>query len=291
MLPHDIALSLAHDVETVALPMIQYSEVLTDADLIEIVKSREESYQSAVASRPQVSHEVSDAIIETGNEKPVHTLVANLGAEITEAGYENVIQLFPESDPIKEAMAERPDLPLPLAERLVEVVSENLRFELISRHGTSAELVERLMQQGSEGATIALLSKYENIDDAEVLSGQLYRYNRLKPTLLLRAIYCGQLDFFEFGIARLAQIGIKEARTHIHSAKPYSFQRLYKRAQMPPQLFLAFTEALNHLAEEIAGLEDPDTTGSERRVVSPLIRRRGFDKKQFESALLMASSR
>jgi len=39
-LDHDIALSLANDVDTVALPMLQFSTVLADADLIEIVRRR-----------------------------------------------------------------------------------------------------------------------------------------------------------------------------------------------------------------------------------------------------------
>ena len=291
VLPHDIALTLAHDVETIALPMIQYSEVLTDTDLIEIVRGKDEAYQTAVARREQVSEAVSDAVIETGNEDPVLALVSNEGAEISDAGFDNVVRLFPASDPIKEALAERPDLPLPIVEKLVDQVSEHLSFELISRHATSADLIERLMQQGSEGATIALLSSYEEIAEAEILAGQLFRLNRLTPTLLLRSLYCGQLDFFEFGIARLAQVSVEEARTQIHSGKPYAFQRLYKRAQLPAQLFMAYGEALGHLTAEIAELDGDESEALTRRVVSPLIRRKGFDKQQFEAALLMAGAR
>ncbi|HLO75939.1 MAG TPA: hypothetical protein VK196_05730, partial [Magnetospirillum sp.] len=40
LVPHDVAISLARDVDAVALPMLQFSEVLTDEDLIEIVKSQ-----------------------------------------------------------------------------------------------------------------------------------------------------------------------------------------------------------------------------------------------------------
>ena len=36
-LPHDVALSLAQDVDQVALPILQFSDVLTDDDLIEII--------------------------------------------------------------------------------------------------------------------------------------------------------------------------------------------------------------------------------------------------------------
>src|SRR5579859_3487315 len=38
-LPHDIAVSLANDVESIALPILQFSKVLNDEDLIAIVRS------------------------------------------------------------------------------------------------------------------------------------------------------------------------------------------------------------------------------------------------------------
>src|SRR5579884_2480117 len=37
-LPHDVALTLANDVEVVAMPVLAYSPVLTDQDLVDVVK-------------------------------------------------------------------------------------------------------------------------------------------------------------------------------------------------------------------------------------------------------------
>jgi uncharacterized protein (DUF2336 family) len=47
-LSHDIAKKLASDVDTVALPIIQFSDVLTDDDLLEIVRNIE--YEKANGS-------------------------------------------------------------------------------------------------------------------------------------------------------------------------------------------------------------------------------------------------
>ncbi|MEE2971352.1 MAG: DUF2336 domain-containing protein, partial [Pseudomonadota bacterium] len=49
-LSHDIARTLAADVEAVSLPVLQFSEVLTDEDLIEFVRNHGQSKQMAVAS-------------------------------------------------------------------------------------------------------------------------------------------------------------------------------------------------------------------------------------------------
>ena len=81
--PHDVAMSLAKDVEDVSLPMLEFSEVLSDADLIEIVRSQEAIKAQAVARRAHVSTAVSDALVDTHNEDVVATLVANSGAKIS----------------------------------------------------------------------------------------------------------------------------------------------------------------------------------------------------------------
>ena len=39
-LPHDVTLALANDVESVALPVLKYSDVLTDDDLVEIISRK-----------------------------------------------------------------------------------------------------------------------------------------------------------------------------------------------------------------------------------------------------------
>ena len=51
--PHDIAVSLAKDVDSVSLPVLQFSEVLSDADLIEIVRSQDPAKPVAIAQRSQ----------------------------------------------------------------------------------------------------------------------------------------------------------------------------------------------------------------------------------------------
>ena len=58
-IPHDVAVSLAKDVEQVALPVLQFSDVLTDDDLIEIIASQSPEKQVAIAKRKNVSDNVS----------------------------------------------------------------------------------------------------------------------------------------------------------------------------------------------------------------------------------------
>ena len=234
VLPHDIAVRLANDVESVALPILEYSSVLTDEDLIDIVQCHGEDYQSAIARRQEVSETVSEAIVGSGNERPVVTLLQNERSRLSQATMENVVLLFPEQQEVTRALAERPDVPAPVLDKLTHLVAEELRFEMISRHSKSAELVNSLMKQGSEDSLLNVLQTYQTLEDAEAMAAELYRSNRLTPTLLLRALYSGQLDFFEFGLARLAQMKAEDARPLIHDPLGAGPQASLSQDELPP---------------------------------------------------------
>lgn len=68
--PHDVAMSLARDVDSVALPVLQFSEALSDEDLIEIVRSqaaidvaRETEYDGGDRDRERYSRRMIERIL------------------------------------------------------------------------------------------------------------------------------------------------------------------------------------------------------------------------------------
>src|SRR3546814_15651310 len=67
-LPHDLAVALARDVDSVSLPVLKYSEVLTDDDLIEIVRIENAAAQPVpIAPRRSVSTALADALLSPGH--------------------------------------------------------------------------------------------------------------------------------------------------------------------------------------------------------------------------------
>ena len=110
-MPRDLAVNLARDVATVAVPMLQSSTVLEDSDLIEIIHTQDPAKQMAIAGRDSVSHVVADALVET-NESVVATLIGNNGADISETSMQRVLDLYSGSDPIKSGLVHRAKLPV-----------------------------------------------------------------------------------------------------------------------------------------------------------------------------------
>jgi len=215
-LPHDVALILARDVDQVARPMLEFSQVLTDEDLIEIVRTQSAAKQEAIARRPAVSERVVDALVSTDHEPVVAALVANEGAELSEISLQRVLDRFPDSDAVKEPMTHRRALPITVAERLVSLVSDALKEYLVAHHELSDSLASDLVLQSRERATVGLLSEDSDARDVADLVSQLKANGRLTPTIVLRALCMGDIAFFEASMAILANIPVANTRLLVH---------------------------------------------------------------------------
>ena len=248
-LPHDVALALAQDVDSVALPMLKFSEVLTDRDLIEIVNRHNPNKQVAIAQRPKVSHKVSDALVDTGNEKAVAHLVDNEGAMITEDSLNRVMVEYAGSTSVADSLSRRANLPPAVSERLVAAIFESLHSYLASRHDLPSDVVSNLALQARERATVTLLDYGSSDAQLSHLIEQLYRNERLTPSLMLRALCVGDLDFFERSMARITDLPLNNVRVLIHDKGMLGLEPLYLRAGLPKGLYPAFRAAIQMVVE------------------------------------------
>ncbi|NNG05807.1 MAG: DUF2336 domain-containing protein [Inquilinus sp.] len=259
LLPPSIALRLAHDIESVALPILRYSEVLGDDALISVIRAGNESKQFAIAERATVSEEVSQSLVETGRKNVVCVLLANEGARIGEPALHRVLDDFDDDSGVPAMMVDRRTLPLAVSQRLVEIVSESLRQRLIERHQLPPAIADELSQHGRERAITQLIADEPRVAEVESMAGRLFASGKLTPSLLLRAICVGDLHFFEAGIARLAQMTIDDCRSLLYERGPLGFRGLYGKTDLPGELFAAFRVAL-----DVVRVVRPDFDGGPR---------------------------
>ena len=248
-LPHDVALALAKDVDSVALPMLKYSEVLTDDDLIEIVRGPSGSKQIAIAQRARVSSTVADALIDTGNETAVSRLVSNEGAELSEHSLGRVMTEYEGSESVSTSLSRRVNLPAAISEQLVEAITQRLQDYLTEKQELPADVASNLIFQARERATMGLVQVGSSDAELDNLIGQLHGKRRLTPSLLLRALCMGDVGFFERAVARLSNIPLKNARLLIHDQGPLGLESIYIKSNLPARWLPAFRAAID-LADE-----------------------------------------
>lgn len=244
--PHDIALELARDVDEVALPMLKFSEVLTDDDLIAIIATQSWAKQIAIAGRPTVSSDVADALVDSQNEDAVAELVANEGAELSEETLDRVLDDYGDSDKVKTPMVDRQVLPVAIAERLVTMVSERLRDHIVSQHKLSPWLTKDLVQQSWERATMAL----SRVDTAPELVKYLADNDKLSSSLIIQALSSGDMPFFEWSMATLGDVPIENARILIYEAGDLGIKAIFENANLPHVMLPIVTIAIEVAKEK-----------------------------------------
>ncbi len=248
-IPRDIAMALAQDVDAVAVPFLEFSDALSDADLIEIIRSVGDAKQCAVARRPSVSSELAESLVEQGSERVVTTLMNNEGATVTEETLDLALDRYAQSEAVSGAVTRRPGLPVHIAERLVNQVSESLERHLANRQSLSPDVTSDLILQVRERATLGLIDPRFGIGDAEQLVRSLEENGRLTGSIILRALCFGDIGFFEAALARLARVPLANARILVHDANRRGIQGLWDKAGMPKALFPAVVVGIEIVAE------------------------------------------
>jgi uncharacterized protein (DUF2336 family) len=249
--PRDVALALAHDVDEVSLPILTHSLVLSDDDLIEIVRGSGGAKQAAIAGRQHVSAAVADAIVAADQPAALAALVANDGAELKEETLQRVLDRHGDKEQINAPMARRTQLPVTVLERLVVAASAAIRDILARRRDLPDRLASDLVLNTRERATASLLSPTSPALEALQLAQHLHRSGRLTPSLIIRAICLGDLVFVEAAFAVLADIPVHNARLLMYDAGPLGFKAIFERCRLPAGFFDLFRIGL-HVAQQTA---------------------------------------
>ncbi|MBV9521681.1 MAG: DUF2336 domain-containing protein [Alphaproteobacteria bacterium] len=244
-LPHDVALALARDVDSVALPVLEHSAVLTDQDLIDIIRHGNGAKHVAVAGRRALSAGLADALVERADAAAMARLVGNEGAQLGEELLFRIVASHGEDARVQEPLAARRSLPIAVLERLVALASETLHAVLAKRSDLPPGLASDLVLSIREHATAGLLSTDAPPGEAEHLARQLNAAGRLTASLILHTVCLGDLAFLEAAFAELASIPVHNARLLVHDPGRLGFAKLFARSGLPSELYPAFRVAVD----------------------------------------------
>ncbi len=244
-IPKELALQLANDVLEVGLPMIEFSDLLDDKDLIALARTGDVGRQMAITHRKTLSPVLSHTLAEECGEEVVESLLKNEGAELVDETYEAVLNRFNNSPAIHAGMAQRHKLPKQIIQRMVNLVSEQLKAYLIAHHPVPTVLVEKMVLESREDAVRRLLADPQSTRDAHALVKELSKQGRLSTELIFRALEIGDRAFFEYAMAERVNIPVEAARTLIKDPGERGFSALYAKAGLPKQDY----QSINYLVE------------------------------------------
>jgi uncharacterized protein (DUF2336 family) len=270
---HDLVLRLARDEDAIARPMLRSSELLTDEDLIEIIRSSGESKQGAIAERRTISEKVTETLVEQGNARVVAKVMENPGAAVSESAFGNVLDRHGNVPAVTGAVTRRGLLPLSVAERLVSLAAQSLEQQLAADSRSSNEDLSDLVLQVRERATLSLVDPRFGIGDAQGLVRALAEHGRLTPSIILRGVCMGDLAFFEAALAHIARLPLLNVQVLAHDEGRRGLQALWDKAHLPVSMFPVALAAVE-VADEVDFDGEPhDRERYRRRIIERVLTR------------------
>lgn len=204
--PKDVILKLARDLdEIVAVPILEYSPLLSDSDLLEIIATaRAQSALAAVARRRGLSEDVSDAIVASLDIPAVAALLANPSARVREEALEQVVEHAEHIAPWHGPLTMRTDLSMRALRRIAGFVGSALLEQLASRNGLDDETraqLNRALKARMEKDTGAARSDQEKAHDE---AASLFQSGKLDDAHVEGAVDLGQRDVVIESLALLS---------------------------------------------------------------------------------------
>jgi len=210
--PHELVVMLANDEIEVAKPILLKSGTLRDADLIQIVKERTHEHVLQVARRGTLSEAVSDAIVATGEDDVIETLINNLDASLSRKALNFLVERSKRVDRFQRPLVQRDDLPAALAHRMFWWVSAALRQHILQTYSVDTGMVEDFLRDSAETAIERTRQSRTAQNAAEALVNSLADRGELTLDFILRALRNGEVQLFVTALAQRARVDTGTAR-------------------------------------------------------------------------------
>jgi uncharacterized protein (DUF2336 family) len=246
--PAAIVQALALDQPSVALPILEHSPLLIDADLVDLVATADGEMQCAVARRMNLPSSVCAAIAEVGSAAAALELIENAYAELAPFSWDRIVERHGHLAAIRESMLVLEDLPAATRVALVAKLSDTLAQFVVAKNWLSADRAERVAGEARDRSTVSIAASSQG-EDMRGLIAHLRATSQLTAGLILRALLSGNLELFEAALAELSGLPRARVSALLFDRGEASLVALLKRAGLPESTFGAFRAALEVIHE------------------------------------------
>jgi uncharacterized protein (DUF2336 family) len=196
-------LAFDDDIE-VARPVLTQSERLDDRDLMVSAGTKSQEHLYAIAQRRSLSEAVTDVLVERGDREVVHSVVRNIGARFSDAGFRMLVKRSTGDDALATEVGLRSDIPRPHFLLLLEKASTQVRARLSAENPMAGSAIEGVVAEVVGGiraearnaspdfaaaqAAVERQNRIRRIGEAEIY--QYARDRKFEETAIALSIMC-----------------------------------------------------------------------------------------------------
>lgn len=206
---------------TVCGPVLEYSPVLTEEDLLEIIASTPvQGALSAISRRASVGESVSHAIATSNDTDAITDLLANPSAQIREETLDSLIDGAPSVPAWHAPLVNRPTLPVNATRRIAGFVAESLLESLRQRTDLGKDVVDAIESAVTERLKDGAASAPQDAehepdiaaDSLHARALKLKSEGRLTEKFIHDAAIAGDRDMVVAGLAVCSDLSCKAVK-------------------------------------------------------------------------------
>jgi uncharacterized protein (DUF2336 family) len=230
-LPRDLALKIAHDVDSVACPFLEITEVFSESDWQQILLTISRGARMAVARRSSLSEGIANSLVQIGDTMVAETLIENPAAPMTGTVCYTILDRFSSEIWVLDKLAHRDDLVSEIAVTLTAVVSAAAREKLAKTYKIP-EKTEPLAKEAETSALFKIVQQTPK-EDLVAIAEEMHKRGKLTPSLVMVSLQENRLDFLEVALSVLAERSREHVRSVILRAGWDAVKQLLGRAKIP----------------------------------------------------------
>src|SRR5437764_4370701 len=220
-----------HEQPQVAAPVLRGSNCLSEADLLEIVKSRGQQHLLAICGRKVLNEALTDALMRFGDVSVSNALAHNSGARFSECGYATLVGRAERDEGLAEKLGVRLDIPGSLLRELIGKVADVVRARFL----TAPRPVVRDKTQNSAAATAAQSGAPRKAIDYTQAQSEVVALNRtgkLNDSIVNRFAVRGEYTHVVAALALKADVKVEAIEPLLEPDRVYGLIVACKAARL-----------------------------------------------------------
>ncbi len=193
--PLRLVLHMANDKISVASPILKNSIVLSDMDLLYIIKSKSAEHWRAIAMRRMLSDQIVNVLAETGDIDTAITLVENTNIVLNDTALVTLSDMAQGSKDLATPLLRREEVPADLAAKIYSFVGSSLKDYInqnFNPDGKTAEVVDEIMNAMIDLPESDFAPTRDMVENAQIL----YKRGELNPAKMVRLLRRGAQSEF-----------------------------------------------------------------------------------------------
>lgn len=219
-LPKDVVDRLARDAEeTVSAPILEFSPLLNDSELIQIIAGGiKGGALEAVARRNKLAQPVAGAVADTGEESAILALLKNYTADIGEKTMEAIGSVAKNVEALHEPMVDRSNLSVSTIRRIASFVNASLVERLIKKHNLGPDVEQELRYRSRQRIDSGDIPDVEGGRlPADERAEKMYKKGQLTEKVVQKAIEDGDIALVPHALRHLAELRIENVKAMLAS--------------------------------------------------------------------------